>query len=143
MAEATSRHAHLGQIFTELRIFVARLRREWNDRSPDITFAESVLLNAVRRAEGATAAGIASEIGIDKSTVSRQIAAVERRGLLTRQSIEGERRAQLLTLTPEGMRILDTVDEMRLAAIADRLKTWTDEEVATFERLLSRFNEGR
>ncbi len=136
-----SREARLLDVLTELRRFTGRIRREWNDKIPEVTFSESVLLNMVGRGDCVTAGDIAAELGIDKSTASRHISSLESRGHIYREGIEGERRAQALHITESGRSVLARIDRVRLETIARRVDGWTTDEVETFHRLLARFNE--
>jgi DNA-binding MarR family transcriptional regulator len=140
-ASPEDRAARLLEVLVELRTFTSKVRREWRVRVPDVTLAESVVLLAVRRHEMVTAGDIAHELGIDKSTASRHIVALENRGLLQREGIEGERRAQSLIITQAGLDILTEMDRVRLDTIAERLEGWSDDDVAAFESLLRRFNQ--
>ena len=127
-------------VLVELRFFARRLRREWSANVPDITFAEATLMSAISARHHATAAEVTADLRIDKSTASRQIAVLERRGLLARRAAPGARRAQWLELTPEGGRILRASDDVRIEAIRDRVSQWSDVEVSQFADLLRRFN---
>ena len=107
---------------------------------PEITFVEATLMSAITARSHPTAVDVAADLQIDKSTASRQIAVLERRGLIERQAAPGERRAQWLRLTPVGRRILLRSDTARIEAITERVDDWTDAEVMQFADLLRRFN---
>ncbi|MDF8265195.1 MarR family winged helix-turn-helix transcriptional regulator [Luteipulveratus flavus] len=124
-----------------LREVSRRLQREWGERMPDVTFAESTLLSAVQAHERATMVDVARALRIDKSTASRQVAALERRGLLTRQALAGERRAQLLVLTRDGTDVLAAASDSWRESIRQRVDGWTDDELSQFVRLLQRYND--
>ncbi|AKU14883.1 MarR family winged helix-turn-helix transcriptional regulator [Luteipulveratus mongoliensis] len=136
----TNRDSTLEDLRVELREVARRLRREWSERVPDITFAESTLLSAVDAHERATMVDVAQELQIDKSTASRQVAAIERRGLITRRALAGERRAQLLELTPQGRKVLATASATWLESVGRRVEGWSDDEVDQFVDLLHRYN---
>lgn len=138
--DSKSRDEPLRVVLFELRSFARRLRREWSTNVPEITFAEATLMSAVTARPHPTAVDVAAELQIDKSTASRQIAALEQRGLIERAAAPGERRAQWLTLTAEGRRILHRSDVVRIDAIRERVADWTDAEVSQFADLLRRFN---
>lgn len=88
---------------------------------------------------GAAATDIAEHSGLDKMTVSRTIAALERDGRIVRRADPADARRTLLTLTPDGERLFATIavtaaqrevqlfaglgaaDHARLGAILERL----------------------
>jgi DNA-binding MarR family transcriptional regulator len=128
-------------ILTELQAFTRRLSRRWASAVPDVTFVELMLLRTIAGHESPTVQSVAAELRIDKSTASRQVTALERRGFVGREPIAGERRAQALGLTDQGARAMDDADEVNLRAIVRRLSDWSDDDVEQFATLLRRFNQ--
>lgn len=128
-------------ILSELQTFTRRLSRRWPSAVPDVTFVELLLLRAIAGAEQPTVRSVAEEMGTDKSTASRQVTALERRGLVARTAIPGERRAQAIGLTARGAHAMRDADEVNLRAIVERLTVWPDDDVETFAALLRRFND--
>lgn len=128
-------------ILSELQTFTRRLSRRWPSAVPNVTFVEVLLLRAIAGDEQPTARSVAEDLGIDKSTASRQITALERRGLVARTAIPGERRAQAIDLTARGEHLMRDADEVNLRAIIDRLTDWPDADVEKFAALLRRFND--
>lgn len=53
---------------------------------------------------------VADELGIDITTFSRQVASMEKKGLLTRRRSDRDRRVNLLGLTGEGKQMMDRID---------------------------------
>ncbi len=78
---------------------------------------------------------------LDKSTVSRQIDAAERAGLVTRSVDPSDARARLVGLTPIGRERLDAVQARRRAEWEQSLTTWTRDEVVALTRLLAKLGE--
>jgi DNA-binding MarR family transcriptional regulator len=128
-------------ILSELQTFTRRLSRRWPSVVPDVTFVELLLLRTIADEEQATVRSVAEVMGIDKSTASRQVSALDRRGLIARRPIPGERRAQALRLTARGERLMRDADDVNLRAIVERLTDWPSEDVQVFAALLRRFNE--
>ena len=80
---------------------------------------------------------LADEIGIRGATLTHHLAAMEERGLVTRQREPGDRRNQVVRLTPRGE---DLFDRMRSTAQAfdARLRTGiTQEQARVFDVVLS------
>lgn len=82
---------------------------------------------------------IAGRAGLDLSTISRKVAALERRGLVERAAHPGDRRASTLRITADGRRLLRKMHRAHSQVLAEVLDDWTDAERAQFAALLRRF----
>lgn len=96
-----------------------------------------LLLNLT--AEPRRVSGLADCVHSDVSTVSRQVSALASLGLVTKVSDPDDGRAQLLTLTDEGQRLLDRLAEQRTNWFHALLQDWSEPDVATFCGYLGRF----
>jgi DNA-binding MarR family transcriptional regulator len=99
------------------------------------------LIATLGRAEAMRPSELMRALHLDASTVSRQIAAVQRLGLVTRVADPSDARARLVALTPDAR---DRVAEVRRQQLARReasLADWPAEDVAQLTRLLRRFRE--
>jgi DNA-binding MarR family transcriptional regulator len=83
----------------------------------EVTLVQSHILYEVRRQGEPAMQQVAEELGIDITTFSRQIKAMEERQLVTRRPSVKDRRVNLLCLAPEGERVLAQIDRF----MADRL----------------------
>jgi DNA-binding MarR family transcriptional regulator len=72
--------------------------------------------------------------------VSRQVALLERTGMVAREPDPGDGRAQLLVVTGEGRKRLAHARGGRRRVVREQLDRWPDADVATFAELLGRFN---
>ena len=84
---------------------------------------------------------LASLVGRDHSTVSRQVAKLETLGLVERQAVKGDQRVRLLSPSAAGRKMLGQFSRARRTFLDDRLGGWTDVERATLLELLRRFSE--
>jgi DNA-binding MarR family transcriptional regulator len=84
---------------------------------------------------------LAHVLGVDLSTVSRQVATLERHELVERTVDPSDRRAVVVALTADGRRALDRLRAAARARLTDVLADWTDDERAELARALTRFNE--
>jgi len=82
---------------------------------------------------------LASLVGRNHSTVSRQSAKLETLGLVQRQAVKGDLRVRLLEPSASGWKMLDQFAGARRRFVSKRLGDWTDEERATLLGLLRRF----
>src|SRR5258708_7712337 len=84
---------------------------------------------------------LASLVGRDHSTVSRQVTKLEALGLVERQAAKHDQRVRLLSPSASGRKMLGQFSRVRRAFLGDRLGSWTDEERRTLLELLRRFCE--
>ncbi|GAC70091.1 MarR family winged helix-turn-helix transcriptional regulator [Gordonia soli] len=84
---------------------------------------------------------IIAELGIEKSTLTRQIDSVVRLGLVERQPDPDDARVRLVSLTAKGRRRLDKVSVSAIADWRDRLSRWEPTDVRRLTELLGRLAE--
>ncbi len=85
-----------------------------------------------------TARDMAPDGVMHKSTVSRAVAALEKRGLITRRPNLDDRREEWLTLTPEGRAIYEAVAPEALAVEERLLSVLTPQEQKTLSTLIEK-----
>jgi DNA-binding MarR family transcriptional regulator len=73
-----------------------------------------------------------------KSTISRAVAALEKRGLVARRPNADDRREELLALTAEGRSIYEALAPEALAFESRLVSVLSPEEQATFTALVER-----
>lgn len=83
---------------------------------------------------------LAASMGIDSSTVTRQVAPLVDTGLVKRTSHPEDGRAVVLQLSPRGQARLGEVRASRRQLMAELTRDWAPEERDTFTALLTRFN---
>jgi DNA-binding MarR family transcriptional regulator len=84
---------------------------------------------------------IAEHTGFDPSTVSRQVADLEKAGLLSRDADPDDRRAILLQATAAGQDLMRRLSSGRRRRIERLLSDWDPDDIAIFGRLLGQLNE--
>ena len=84
---------------------------------------------------------LAASMGIDSSTVTRQVAPLVDAGLVTRTAHPDDGRAVILQLSPRGSARLAEVRASRCALMRLLTEDWTAQEREDFSALLARFNE--
>jgi DNA-binding MarR family transcriptional regulator len=99
----------------------------------------TALLAHVERVGRARVSALADETHLDLSTVSRQVSALERAGLLERSRDPEDSRASLVELSEAGRGVLASVRRARTEAMARRLPGWSEADLARLAGLLSRF----
>jgi len=102
--------------------------------------AAYLLLNRLDKEGPMGVKALASSMGIDSSTVTRQVAPLVDTGLVKRTSHPEDGRAVVLQLSPRGKSRLDEVRSSRRQLMAELTETWQPEEREAFCDLLTRFN---
>lgn len=92
------------------------------------------LLGPVRLTELATA------LGLDPSSVSRQVSAVEKAGYVRREPDPSDGRATRLVLTEQGEAAAASVQEKRAQALKVLTRDWSDADHKELAALLARLN---
>ena len=105
----------------------------------DVEWSAHVLLKALANEGPMRAGALADCVHSDPSTVSRQVAALVKDGLLERRADPIDGRASLLVLTPRADDVLVEHDEIRLQHFARMLDNWPERDLRRFAALLHRF----
>lgn len=92
------------------------------------------LLGPVRLTE------LAAALGLDPSSVSRQVTALERSGWVAREKDPDDQRAQRLHLTAKGREVVDVLRQARVDALERLTPGWTSDEVDALADRLARLN---
>ena len=82
----------------------------------------------------------ATAFGLDPSTITRQVQALERTGLAARTTDVTDRRASILDLTEEGREVLARTRAYRRQRLRDAMSDWSEEDKTEIARLLSKLN---
>ncbi|HEX4831566.1 MAG TPA: MarR family transcriptional regulator [Trebonia sp.] len=97
------------------------------------------ILSGVARIGPVQAGRLGSEIGLDRSGVSRHASRLEQGGLLARVPDPGDARGTLLTLTEDGEQVVAVLRERLAAIFARQLASWPPDEALGFVAGLERF----
>jgi len=124
----------------EMTVFARRARASAGRMHPELSLVSYTLLGHLEESGGCRATDLASHYALDKSTVSRQVAALERAGLIERRLDPEDHRVQVLHLTEAGTEILAQVTRSRRVAFRERLMGWSEEDLARFASYLLRYN---
>lgn len=87
-----------------------------------------------------TVAGLAAALILDDSTVTRQLAAMTKLGLVEKISNPDDGRSTLVRITDLGRDEMARTREMRLFRLDAFFTAWSESERASFGALLARFN---
>jgi DNA-binding MarR family transcriptional regulator len=88
-----------------------------------------------------SASELQADLHLEQSTISRQIAALERRGLAGRVAHPGGGRAGRIALTEDGQQALDAERASRADRIDAVLHDWDEQDRRQLARLITRLND--
>ncbi|MDD2733585.1 MAG: MarR family winged helix-turn-helix transcriptional regulator [Desulfuromonadaceae bacterium] len=106
-----------------------------------VSMTQSHILFEVRRSGSPSMQQVAEELGVDVTTFSRQVKALEARDLLTRSVSPSDRRVTLLGLTGAGVLVLEKIDQYMAARLEMVFGGMTPFERETVVRSLGLLNE--
>jgi DNA-binding MarR family transcriptional regulator len=84
---------------------------------------------------------LAAALHLDGSTVTRQVAALLRDGLVSRERDPQDRRGAVIAATPTGLSRMSAVRKAREQLYAQMLAGWSEEDRRTLAALLHRLNQ--
>ena len=124
----------------ELAFLVRRLEAVRRQYDFGLERAHYLLLILLEQEDGQSVGCLAQKVNLDASTVTRQIAAMQRCGLVEKQPNPHDRRGGYLVITPKGRAAVEDTRQQRLQHVRHGFRGWDDHERAEFARLLARFS---
>lgn len=107
---------------------------------PDMEPAAYGILTLLQREGSLRATDIALSIGVGKPSVSRQLACLERLGLVSRQLDPDDARSQRVLLTALGKQQLAAAQGGRRTAFTSLMRSWDPDDVENLGALIARLN---
>ncbi len=132
-------------IVDQMSLFFRRLHALYQSIRPEgdgagLERPAQALLSAIAKRGPLRASALAEVMHLDLSTISRQVAALETAGLVTREPDPADRRASLLRVSERGAAVFARHVERFRQVFAELLSDWTEPEQAEFARLFVRLN---
>ncbi len=93
-----------------------------------LSLTQLKMLNLLGEADGISGKQVAETLGLSTPAVSRALDGLAQRGLVERTECAHDRRSRLLSLTDTGRDVLNTVEEARLAGLAQFADSLPDSE---------------
>lgn len=100
-----------------------------------------VLLRTLERIGPSSINAIASAVGLDGSTVTRQVSVMRGLGLVERKTNPGDRRSCIISPTTEGRDLMRHMRKIRRTNLESFTRDWSTDERTTLGRLLSKLND--
>jgi DNA-binding MarR family transcriptional regulator len=107
----------------------------------DVDWSAQVVLKTLANRGPMRSSDLACVMQADPSTVSRQVSALVKEGLLERQADPDDGRASLLALTPAAGDVIADHDQVRLGFFAHLLEGWSERDLRRFAGDLDRFTQ--
>ncbi|MBD0734597.1 MarR family winged helix-turn-helix transcriptional regulator [Streptomyces sp. CBMA29] len=136
----SAREASVESIQRELTAFARRARATAARMHPELSLVSFTILAHLEEQQGCRATDLAAHYLLDKSTVSRQVAALERLGYIERRVDPTDHRVQVLHLAQHGIETLAAARVSRKEIFQERLAAWGPEDLARFAEYLVRYN---
>lgn len=122
--------------YTANRLLVASLQRSMAEVGADLTAEQWGILMQFWNRGDVTQEEITRASGVDKSTVSRTVGAMERGGLIVRKLDPADTRRKILSLTDKADTLKDKCVEAVQAALVQGLRGIEPEDCATCLKVL-------
>ncbi|MGC4935461.1 MarR family winged helix-turn-helix transcriptional regulator [Gordonia sp. DT30] len=118
-----------------------RMRTRAHAIDPHLDPSAYPLITVLAAHESLPMSQLVPELGLDKSTVTRQIDAVVRLGLVERTPDPDDARARVVRLTDAGRARFDDVVASSVLEWRQRLSEWNPDDIRTLTELLRRLAE--
>lgn len=136
----------LHRAISRIEVQAAVLTRNFellNRRRPhgdELDRAEYLLLRTLDSLGPATIGVLADALGLDPSTVGRQVSVLEQAGLGRRTPDPADRRRAIVSATARGRRQMRRTAENRSRRTRDMLGDWSQEDLETLGQMFTRYN---
>ncbi|PWU48967.1 MarR family transcriptional regulator [Micromonospora globispora] len=135
----------LGRIETEvallMRLGEATRRATGTAEHRVLDRAAYVILRHLDSAGPQNVSTLAAKLNLDGSTVTRQVSALQRDGLIARTPDPADGRGTVISPTPAGLQRMAAVQAARTRLYGDILAAWSPDDRETLAELLHRLND--
>lgn len=143
--DANAKEVTLGRIETEvallMRLGEATRRATGTAEHRVLDRAAYVILRHLDKAGPQNVSALAARLNLDGSTVTRQVSALQRDGLIARTPDPADGRGTVISPTPAGLQRMAAVQAARTRLYGDILADWSPDDRDTLAELLHRLNE--
>jgi len=144
-SDANADEVALGRIETEvallMRLGEATRRATGSAEHRVLDRAAYVILRHLDATGPQNVSALAARLNLDGSTVTRQVSALQRDGLITRSPDPSDGRGTVISPTAAGLQRMAAVRAARTRLYGDMLADWPTEDRETLALMLRRLNE--
>jgi DNA-binding MarR family transcriptional regulator len=132
----------LDRIETELAVLIRALERlqRRSDIHKDLDRASYLIARTLERTGPVSINGLAATLGLDATTVTRQVATMHANRLVARRADPDDGRVSVIRLSEKGHRTRRAVQLLRRQRLESLLGEWTENDRLELARLIGRFN---
>lgn len=129
----------LGFVIVDLgRLYRQAFERAVETAGLGLTPGEIRALAYVARYEGSRQASLAERMGVEPMTLSSYLDRLEARGLINRETDATDRRAKVITSTPEAERVFERVRPLAMSVYEHTVDGLSEEERELVHKLMRR-----
>ena len=131
------------RLFDEISSFTRRLRSVFGvyASATGLTLTRARALFALTRRGSLSQKDLAQELEIETPTLVRLLDGMEKQGFIERQSVEGDRRAKQIAMTPHGAKVAEEVLDLARSLRADVLKSIPTGDMSTTVKVFATMSE--
>jgi DNA-binding MarR family transcriptional regulator len=128
---------------TEMALLQRALERlgRRSDIHRDLDRASYLLARTIEATGPISVKDLADQLGLDATTVTRQVATMESQGLTYRQAEPDDGRVSLIGLAPTGQQRMRAEQRSRRGRVRDLMAGWPKRDQVQLGRLLGRLND--
>jgi len=142
MTRATTRRGSSTAVIEHQLVMLARwLEAAQRKQSYPMDRASYLLLLRLERDGPQRVAALAASLGLDGSTVTRQLAALDSRGWVRRSADPLDARVTVVEATGAGLTAMDDVRRLRQGRVDELFGDWSAAEQAELGQVLGHLNE--
>ena len=132
----------LSRLEVQLTVLVRNSELLWRRGAPDgeVERAGYLILRALDSVGSIDITELAEVLGVDASTVGRQVASLADAGLVARAPGEADRRRSVVSISPSGRDRLHVTAAGRRERTARLVEDWGQAELRSLATLLARYN---
>lgn len=132
----------LDRIETQSAVLVRNfeLLRRRGGAAGELDRAHYLLLSTLDAAGSSDIGTLAGVLGLDPSTVGRQVAAMAADGLVRRGAAEDDRRRSVVVATPAGIERMRATRRRRRGEVSSLLAGWSPDDLQTLAEMFTRYN---
>ncbi|MGO2029507.1 MAG: MarR family winged helix-turn-helix transcriptional regulator [Glutamicibacter ardleyensis] len=133
------RETDIQSVYHHMQMITRRANARARHLAETLSLVEHSLLRFIADTPGTRATDIAEAFALNRSTVSRQVGTLLDLGYAAYDDAEAGR-GRVLELTDLGRNRLAESAAVHRAAVSERLKDWSEEQISSFAAALSRYN---
>lgn len=125
----------------ELAFIVRRLEAARRRFDFGLERAHYLLLILLEQQDRQSVGALATQVNLDASTVTRQVAAMKQAGFVDKLDNPDDRRGGFVTLTDAGREAAERTRQRRLERVERAFQDWDEADRREFARLTAKYND--